>query len=86
MTFISSFLGAYFGVIMGYFTIEAIKEYKASKQEVYTREAPKNISSISDPMSSYEKYKDENSNLYRSFKNNSKVVNRIEIGRDEDSK
>ena len=77
-----TFIGCYLGTLVGYFTIELIKHVKKEPEEV-KREAPKNISSLSDPLSLYKKYTDEKSKLYKPIKN--KVVNRVEIGRDEDS-
>jgi hypothetical protein len=76
------FLGCYFGCVLAFITIETIKSVKKPKEQEPMREAPKNISSISDPMSLYEKYTEKG--LYKPIKN--KVVNRIEVGTDEDSK
>ena len=84
MAFIGSFLGALLGVIMGYFIIGAIKNSNMDDTQEEQRTAPKNISSLSDPLSLYEKYTDDKSKLYKPIKN--KVVNRIEIGTDEDTK
>lgn len=78
------FLGCYFGVIMAYLTIEAVKSLKKAPAEV-KREAPKNISSISDPLTPYSRYTDDKSKLYKSIKPIERSVNRIEIGRDEDT-
>lgn len=79
------FLGCYFGVIMAYVTITAVKSLKKAPQEEAKREAPENISSISDPLSLYKKYTDDKSNLYKTIKPVKRKVNRIEIGRDEDT-
>lgn len=81
-TLIGCFLGCFLGTFVAYLLIGELK--KAEPDEELTREAPKNISSISDPLSRYEKYADKNSRLYKPIKN--KVVNRVEIGSDEDSK
>ena len=78
------FLGCYFGCVLAFITIEAIKGLKKEPKVTITteeREAPKNISSLSDPMSAYKKYTDEG--LYKPIRK--RGVNRLEIGRDEDS-
>ena len=86
--FVVTFLGCYFGSLLGTITANLIKAVKKDtqkneQQEIPKKEAPKNISSISDPLSLYEKYTDDKSKLYKPIKN--KVVNRIEVGTDEDS-
>ena len=81
--FLGTFLGSFSGVFLGVLFVSLIKISKENEEEE-TREAPENISSISDPLSLYNKYQDNNSKLYKSIK--PKVVNRVEIGADEDSK
>ena len=72
------------GGIVAYRLADNNKMVKIEPKEEQKREAPKNISGISDPMENYSRYKDDVSHLYRPIKR--EVVNRIEIGDDEDSK
>lgn len=81
--FLGTFLGSFLGVFLGVFFVSVLKVSKENDDEESVREAPENISSISDPLSLYNKYQDKNSKLYKSIK--PKVVNRVEIGADEDS-
>lgn len=73
MDLILAFAGAYIGATLA-IKINTNKPHK-DEPEVKVREIPKNIGRFSDPLGSYEKYRDEETGLYRS-KSNRKVVNR----------
>ena len=83
IVFLGTFFGAFLGCLSGcFFAIQANKEEKEVEEK---REAPENISSLSDPMSLYKKYTDEKSELYKAIKPIRRKVKRIEVGTDEDT-
>lgn len=73
MEMILAFAGAYLGATLAFKINKNVPEKE--EPEIKAREIPKNIGRFSDPLGSYEKYRDEETGLYRS-KSNRKVVNR----------
>ena len=73
MDLILAFAGAYLGATLAFKINKNVPEKEEPETKV--REIPKNIGRFSDPLGSYEKYKDEETGLYRS-KSKRKVVNR----------
>lgn len=77
MEFFMSFFGAFFAVVIasliGTKDVKNVEETKEQKPK--EREIPKNIGRFSDPLAGYDKYRDENTDLYRSVKR--KVENRV---------
>lgn len=88
LNFLFSFMVGFCGGTIAYEILS--KQNKAyqieynNEQKDIKRVAPKNISRIADPLGEYNRYKDEQSKLYRPIKR--EVVNRLEIGDDNDSK
>lgn len=76
-----SFIGCFFALYIH----DLHKKYTITQQETLNktvkREAPENIGKFADPLGGYEKYKDKDTQLYRTI-NNRKVADRIEIGTD----
>lgn len=60
-----------------------LNKKQTSEETVEVRKIPRNISGISDPLERYRKYEDPDSKLYIPIKR--KVVNRIEIGEDDNN-
>lgn len=73
MEMILAFAGAYLGATLA-FKIN-INASRKEEPEIKVREIPENIGRFSDPLGCYDKYKDEDTGLYRS-KTKRKVVNR----------
>lgn len=69
-----AFAGAFLGASLALKINDKASEDEA-QTKVKTREIPENIGRFSDPLGSYDKYKDTETGLYRS-KSNRKVVNR----------